>query len=63
MMYYLQTFKLEVAFMGFFVFCIFVLFAGKRRNAALAQIWHERSLALIKENFVYVGMDDGIDNL
>ena len=35
-MYYLQTFKLEVAFVCFFVFCIFVLFAGKRRNAALA---------------------------
>ena len=49
--------------MFFFVFCIFVLIAGKRRNAALAQIWHERSLSLVKENFVYVGMDDGIDNL
>ena len=39
-MYYINKFKLEGAFMSFFVFCFVILFVGKRHNNALAQIWH-----------------------
>lgn len=49
--------------MFFFVCCFVVLFVGRRHNNALAEIWHQRSLPVIKENFTYVGMDDGVENL
>jgi len=49
--------------MAFFVVCFVVLLIGKRQNAALAQIWHMKALPLIRENFAYVGMEDGRDNV
>ena len=61
-MYFIQTYKIEGVAMLFFVFCFIVLFVGKGQNYALAQVWHQRSLPMIKENFTYVGMDDGVDN-
>ena len=54
---------MESCFMAFFVVCFVVLFIGKRHNAALAQLWHTKALPLIRENFAYVGMDDGRDNV
>lgn len=54
---------METCFMAFFLVCFIVLFAGKRHNASIAQLWHEKSLPLIRENFYYVGMDDGKVNV
>lgn len=62
-MYFATTYKLEGVAMSLLVFCFVILFVGKRHNNALAQIWHQRSLPMIKDNFTYVGMDDGVDNL
>lgn len=45
--------------MAFFVLCFTVLFVGKRHNAAVSQLWHTKSLPLIREQFAYVGMEDG----
>ena len=52
---------MESCFMCFFVVCFTILFIGKRHNAALAQLWHTKSLPLIKEQFAYVGFEDGND--
>ncbi len=52
---------MESCFMCFFVVCFTILFIGKRHNAALAQLWHTKSLPLIKEHFAYVGFEDGND--
>lgn len=49
--------------MAFFVLCFVVLFIGKRHNAAIAQLWHTKSLPLIRENFACVGMEDGRVNV
>ena len=54
-----QTYFMESCFMAFFVGCFVVLFLGKRHNAMLAELWHEKSLPLIREQFAYVGMEDG----
>ena len=48
--------------MAFFAVCFVVLFVGKRHNHAIAQLWHTKSLPLIKEQFAYVGMQDGREN-
>jgi len=45
--------------MLFFVGCFGILFLGKGKNAAIAQEWHDKSLPLIKDQFSYVGMEDG----
>lgn len=50
---------MESCFMAFFVVCFVVLFIGKRHNAALAQLWHTKSLPVIREQFAYVGFEDG----
>lgn len=50
---------MESCFMAFFVVCFVILFLGKRHNAVLAELWHKVSLPLIREQFAYVGMEDG----
>ena len=54
---------MESCFMAFFVLCFVVLFIGKRHNQAIATLWHTKSLPLIREQFAYVGMDDGRVNV
>lgn len=49
--------------MAFFAVCFTVLFVGKRHNNAVAQLWHKKSFSLIREQFAYVGMDDGQVNV
>ena len=49
--------------MAFFVVCFVILFIGKRHNTAIAALWHKKSLPLIRENFAYVGMQDGRVNV
>ena len=56
---FVQTYMMESCFMAFFVLCFVVLFFGKRHNAAIAEMWHAKSLPLIKEQFACVGMEDG----
>jgi hypothetical protein len=62
-MTFAETYLMESCFMAFFVLCFVVLFLGKRHNAAIAQLWHQKSLPLIREQFVYVGMEDGSRNV
>ena len=54
-----QAYVMESCFMAFFVVCFVILFLGKRHNAVLAELWHKVSLPLIREQFAYVGMEDG----
>ena len=58
-----QKYVMESCFMAFFVVCFVILFLGKRHNALLAELWHEKSLPLIREQFAYVGMEDGRDKV
>ena len=53
---------MESCFMAFFVVCFAVLFVGKRHNAVLAQLWHGKSLPLIREQFALVGMEEQKDS-
>lgn len=46
---FVQEYVMESCFMAFFVLCFVVLFFGKRHNAAIAEMWHAKSLPLIKE--------------
>ena len=60
---FVQNHVMESCFMAFFVLCFVVLFIGKRHNQAIATLWHTKSLPLIREQFAYVGMDDGRVNV
>ena len=56
---FVNTHIMESCFMAFFALCFSVLFVGKRHNVAVSQLWHTKSLPLIREQFAYVGMEDG----
>ena len=54
-----QKFQMESCFLAFFVVCFGVLMVGKSKNWTVAQLWHKKSLPLIRDQFSYVGMEDG----
>ena len=61
--YFLENYQGEAVCCGFLFFCFIYLFVGKLRNEKIANKWHQVSLPVIRENFAYVGMEDGVDKV
>lgn len=55
----IDTFRLESAFGVLFLIAFVLFFVGKSTNEAIANKWHEKQLEVIKDNFCYVGLEDG----
>ena len=45
-----------------FIFAIGVLILGQQKNYRLALAWHKKALPILKEQFAYVGLEDGRKN-
>ena len=54
-----MKYKTEIGF-GLLFFLTFVFYwTGSNQNKRMALTWHQKMLPLIKDNFCYVGMEDG----
>jgi hypothetical protein len=58
----LEHFQLEFLFGVAFLFATGILILGMQKNQRLAQDWHKKALPILKEQFAFVGMEDGRRN-
>ena len=52
-------YKTELGFATLFLVALIYFWIGSSQNKRIAQSWHEKMLPIIKDNFCYVGMEDG----
>ena len=55
----LIKYKIEAGFLALFLISIVVFWVGSSENQRIAQAWHMKSLPIIRDNFCYVGLEDG----
>ena len=54
-------FKIEIGFGVLFLLTFINFWVGSATNRKIAGSWHKKMLPIVQENFVYVGLDDGIE--
>ena len=56
-----MKYALEIAFGVLFLITFINYWIGSGANRQIAMKWHNLMLPLIQDNFVYVGLEDGIE--
>ena len=56
-----MKYALEIAFGVLFLITFINYWIGSGTNRQIAMKWHNLMLPLIQDNFVYVGLEDGIE--
>jgi hypothetical protein len=58
----LEHFQLEFLCGVAFLFATGYLILGMQKNERLALDWHQKALPILKEQFAFVGLEDGRKN-
>ena len=56
--YYMRTYQFETFAIGILLAAFAMLMVGKSQNYKIAEVWHNRNVNLLQEQFAYVGTND-----
>ena len=61
--YFYSRYPYEMVCFAVFVCMMFWLIIGKNKTLSQTTKWHNKTLPLLKQNFAYVGVADGQQNM